>query len=151
MARTGGKSSRPNIRCFDDCNEQEKQFVLTFIANGFNATNAYELTHPNCPKNCNQNGTASRYRKRLDAAIADKMAERLAELQITADHVLMQLAEMAFAPKEDEIYNSNVKLKALDLMQKQMGLQTKNIKAEAEVSAAVTFVDDLKPDENQSE
>ena len=36
-------------------------------------------------------------------------------------------------------------------MQKQLGLQTKNVKAEAEVSAAVTFVDDLKPDEDKSE
>lgn len=150
MPRTGGRPSRPEITCFDDCNEQEKIFVLTYISNGFNATDAYEVTHPNCPKNCNANGTASRYRKRLDAAIADKITERCAELQITADHVLWQLAEMAFAAKEDEIYNSQVKLKAIDLMQKQMGLQTKNVKAEAEVSAAVTFVDDLKPDENQS-
>ena len=36
-------------------------------------------------------------------------------------------------------------------MQKQMGLQNKNVKVDADVNAAVTFVDDLKPDENKSE
>ena len=34
---------------------------------------------------------------------------------------------MAFAEKEDPIYNSNVKLKAMDLLQKQLSLQNQKI------------------------
>lgn len=139
------------VNKFDECDDKQRTFILTYLTNGHNATAAYELTHPNQGKRENTYSYASAYRKSLQGAIEDYTKQKYEELNITAEHVIMQLAEMGFSPKEDEIYNAQIKLKALDLMQKQLGLQTKNVKAEAEVSAAVTFVDDLKPDEDKSE
>lgn len=150
MATVPKGKERKNAKCFDDLNIVDKTFIMTYLTNGHNATEAYELTHPNSSYQ-SAGANASRTKKALQRFIDEKVQERYDELNITADHIIQQLAEMAFAAKEDEIYNAQVKLKALDLMQKQLGLQTKNVKAEAEVSAAVTFVDDLKPDEDQSE
>lgn len=137
-------------KCFDDLTDTDKTFILQYIADGFKPYEAYRLTHPNASSDSAKKNCAA-YRKALQPYIDEKLKERYEELNITAEHVLQELAEMAFAPKEDEIYNPSVKLKAIDLIQKQLGLQTKNVKAEAEVSAAVTFVDDLKPDEDKSE
>lgn len=139
------------INTWNDCDEKQKTFVLEYLSNGYNATAAYELTHPNAGERKNTWANACRYRKQLQKVIDEKTKERYDELNITAEHIIMQLAEMGFSPKEDDIYTPQIKLKALDLMQKQLGVQTKNVKAEADVSAAVTFVDDLKPDENKSE
>lgn len=136
-------------KCFDELSDQDKTFILTYVSNGFQQMPAYELTHPNAGPSARQSCT--KYKKALQPYIDEFLKDRYEELQISADHVLMALAEIGFAAKNDEIYNVQAKLKALDLMQKQMGLQTKNVKAEAEVKAAVTFVDDLKPDEDKTE
>ena len=45
---------------------------------------------------------------------------------------------MAFAEKGDEDYTANIKLKALDLLQKQLGLQTQ--KVEADISTDINIV-----------
>jgi phage terminase small subunit len=138
-----------------DASANQEEFVRQYLSNGRNASAAYRAVfnppagtdpHTLCTK-------ASRYKNKpeVQAMIQKLTEERYRELDITAEHIAQELAEMAFALKGDEDYTAQVKLKALDLLQKQLGLQTKNVKAEAEVSAAVTFVDDLKPDENQSE
>jgi hypothetical protein len=46
---------------------------------------------------------------------------------ITAERIATELAEMAFAKKEDDTYTPTVKLKALDLLQKQLSLQNQKI------------------------
>lgn len=144
------KKTRKDAETFEDLNTVDQMFILTYLSNGLNAQNAYLATHPGSTKqSAGANGI--RTKKALKRFIDAKMKERYDELNITAEHIIQELAEMAFASKSDEIYNSSVKLKALDLMQKQLGLQTKNVKAEAEVNAAVTFVDDIKPDEDKSE
>lgn len=144
------KSFEKTAKCFNELSEQDKTFIMTYTTNGYDHIAAYELTHPNAsPKSLHM--SACHLRKSLKPYIDEYLKERYDTLNISAEHIIQQLAEMAFAAKEDEIYNSQVKLKALDLMQKQLGLQTKNVKAEAEVNAAVTFVDDLKPDEDKSE
>lgn len=150
MATVPKGKERKNAKCFDDLNITDKTFIMTYLTNGHNAQAAYELTHPNS-SHYSAGANASRAKKALQRFIDEKVQERYDELNITADHIIQQLAEMAFSAKEDEIYNATIKIKALDLMQKQMGLQNKNVKVDADVNAAVTFVDDLKPDEDKSE
>lgn len=128
--------------CFDELTEQEKQFILIYISNGFNATDAYDITHPNVNARKSYSSNAYKYRKRLQPFIEEKMRDKMEALDITAEHILMELAEMGFAPKGDEDYCASVKLKALDLLQKQMGLQNKNVNMNAEVTGAVTIIDD---------
>lgn len=119
--------------------EVDRIFIQTFVANGFNVREAYALTHPNV---ADSSANAWKYKKRLQKHIDDYLKSRYDELNICADHVLLQLADIAFSAKEDEIYNTAAKLKALDLMQKQMGLQSKTTNLNAEVTGAVTIIDD---------
>ena len=49
---------------------------------------------------------------------------------ISAERVALKLSEIAFSDKEDEIYGVTAKLKALDLLQKQLGLQHQKVEAD---------------------
>lgn len=51
---------------------------------------------------------------------------------LNAEKIAIKLADMAFADKEDEIYGASVQLKALDMLQKQLGLQKQQVKAEVD-------------------
>lgn len=52
---------------------------------------------------------------------------------------------MAFAEKGDEDYPANIKVRALDLLQKQLGLQSQKI--EANVNQETTIVVDIEEEE----
>ena len=58
---------------------------------------------------------------------------------ITAERIGLKLAEIAFAAKGDEDYNPNAQLKALDLLQKQMGLQKQHIEADVKTDINITI------------
>ena len=53
---------------------------------------------------------------------------------ITPERVANKLAQIAFAEKGDESYNATAQLKALDLLQKQLGLQQQTINANVETT-----------------
>ena len=71
-------------------------------------------------------------REHIQKYIQYLQKERLAMLGVTAERVLEELAGIAFSDKKDEYIGCGNKLKAIDLMQKQMGIQKQNIKAEVE-------------------
>lgn len=52
---------------------------------------------------------------------------------------------MAFAEKGDDDYTANIKLKALELIQKQLGLQTQKI--DANVNQETTIIVDIEEGE----
>lgn len=134
--------------------DKYREFALCYMSNGYNATQAYITVYkPADPTShsVRQSAYVVKSKPEVQQIIKEEQDKRYKELNINAEHIAQELAEMAFAMKGDENYTAQVKLKALELLQKQLGLQTKNVKAEAEVSAAVTFVDDLKPDEDKSE
>ena len=58
---------------------------------------------------------------------------------ISAEKVALKLADIAFANKEDEHYNATAQLKALDLLQKQMGLQHQKIDADIKSDINITI------------
>lgn len=122
---------------------QHELFVKEYIANGFNAAAAYRNVYGDNPSN---GTTAARLARDplIQEAIAKEMHERCKELQINEDKILLKLNEMAFADKDDEVYGPSVQLKALDMLQKQLGLQTKNIKAEVDnkINIEVTIEDE---------
>lgn len=57
---------------------------------------------------------------------------------LTAEKVALKLSEIAFAEKGDEDYNATAQLKALDLLQKQMGLQKQHIEQEIKTNINIT-------------
>ena len=58
---------------------------------------------------------------------------------ITAERVGLKLAEIAFAAKDDEQYTPTAQLRALDLLQKQMGLQHQKIEADVSTDINITI------------
>lgn len=121
---------------------QHKLFAKEYVANGFNAAAAYRAAY-----NTEEDGGSGARLARdplIQEEVRREMHERCEALQINEDRILMKLAEMAFADKDDEVYGPSVSLKALDMLQKQLGLQTKNIKAEVDnkINIEVTIEDE---------
>lgn len=116
----------------------EEIFVAEYIANGFVATQAYRVAYPNAkPKTVS--GEAHKVPKRpaVRKAIMDTMKEHLGDFDELAAKALIKLEQMAFAEKGDEYYTAASQLKALELMQKQLGLQTQNVKAQVDSTTTV--------------
>lgn len=108
--------------------EQEK-FAQEYVENGYNATAAYKTVY-GCAESTAKTAGCKMLRK-------PQVMERVKELQkeqfdaacITAERVAKKLAEIAFSKKGDRYYNSQAQIKALDLLQKQLGLQQQKIDA----------------------
>lgn len=72
--------------------------------------------------------------------------EILDEMNVNAQTIAMKLMTMAMAPKDDQYYTPAIQTKALDLLQKQLGIQQQKTKIDAEVNAVVQFVEDIPND-----
>lgn len=116
--------------------DKQQLFVEEYLANGFNATDAYRKAY-------NVEKANHAYRIFNQPAVKEEIAKRLKEkhetLNITADRVMEELATIAFAKKGDKDYNANAKLKALDLLQKQLGLQTQKIQADVNTDIVINI------------
>lgn len=128
--------------CLNKLNDKHELFIQTWLANGRNGTRAYLAAYPDST----ESGAAicaSRLLKDplVKARINELVKARYEELNITAEHIAQELAEMAFAAKGDEHYTAQIKTKALDLLQKQLGLQSKNLSVES--NASIQIVEDL--------
>lgn len=118
--------------------KKEKKFCEEYIANGCNASRAYEVAY-----GCSIEDARKRYCKtfrkpEIKEYIAQLQKEAFAEACITAERIALKLADIAFAEKNDEIYGASAQLKALDLLQKQLSLQTQKI--EADVSTDINII-----------
>ena len=56
---------------------------------------------------------------------------------INAERIAAKLAEQAFADRDDEFYTPTIQQKALDMLQKQLGLQKQQIKQEVEQTTVI--------------
>ena len=102
-------------------------FIEEYLANGYNVADAYRKAY-NVERANNAGKTFNL--PAVQEEIARRLKEKHETLNITADRVMEELATIAFAAKGDKDYNANAKLKALDLLQKQLGLQTQKIQAD---------------------
>lgn len=106
--------------------ERQKLFAETYLANGYNALNAY---YEAFPEKANKKNKKPSYPYTLlkEPEVAEYIKVRREEiynsLNVDAIRVAQELATVAFAPKGDEIYNVTAKLKALELLSKNLGLQ----------------------------
>lgn len=120
---------------------KNKLFVEEYVANHYNATQAY-LTIYGCDYNTARTKAcvvlakpeAKEYMKEIQK-------ERTERLNINADRVLEELASIAFADKGDKDYTAAAKNKALELIQRQIGAQAPT-KIDAELNQKVVFIDD---------
>lgn len=110
---------------------KQKLFCEEYVANGYKLQKAYMAAYPDAnPATANKEAWKLMKREPINALIRDLQHERFEALHINADKIAAKLADMAFADKDDEIYTPAIQQKALDLLQKQMGLQTQKVEAE---------------------
>ena len=110
--------------------KKEKAFCEEYVVNGCNASRAYAKAYE-----CSIEDARKRYCKtfrkpEVKAYITTLQREAYEAAYITAERVALKLADIAFAEKDDEYYGVSAQLKALELIQKQLGLQQQKIEAD---------------------
>ena len=125
--------------------DKNKEFAREYIANHYNGTQAYLKVYECSYENAARKAWGLVHKPEVQEYIKELQKERVEALNISADRLLEELAQMAFAEKGDEDYPANIKVRALDLLQKQMGLQSQKI--EANVNQETTIVVDIEEEE----
>lgn len=115
--------------------EKQKLFAENYLANGFNAREAYYSAfgdsankQPSYPYTLLKNKDVAEY-------IENRRQEIYESLNIDAIRVMEEIAEIAFEPRNEK--NVAAKLKALELLSKNLSLQT--IKTESKEVIEVTL------------
>lgn len=119
---------------------KEKAFCEEYVVNGYNAIQAYLKAYECSPETANATACRVVRRPHVQEYIQALQKEQFKAACITAERVGIKLAEIAFAAKGDEEYNATAQLKALDLLQKQLGLQKSKQEIEANVNQDINIV-----------
>lgn len=118
---------------------KEKAFCEEYVANGCNASRAYQVAYDTTVANARATGSRVLQRPAVKEYIQKLQKEAYDAAFINAERVALKLAEIAFAAKDDEDYGAQAQLKALDLLQKQLGLQTQRVEAEVSTDINITI------------
>lgn len=109
----------------------------------YNQTAAYNAIYPSQGRSERTLQTAASrffHNPRVMKYKEERLQEIYDEANINAQTIALRLASIAF-DKRDE--NTSSALKAIDLLQKQLGLQNKNINLDADINAAVQIIEDI--------
>ena len=119
--------------------KKEKHFCEEYVANGCNASQAY-CTAYGCSIEDARKRYCKTFRKQEIKEYIDQLQkEAFSAACISAERVALKLGEIAFSAKDDEYYNASAQLKALDLLQKQLGLQKQKIEADLHTDIVINI------------
>lgn len=121
--------------------KKEKEFCEEYVRNGCNASRAYYHAYDTTPENARKLYCKVFRKPEVKAYIKALQEEAFEMACIDATRVAMKLGEIAFSEKGDEYYNATAQLKALDLLQKQLGLQQQKLQAEITNDIVINIVD----------
>lgn len=120
--------------------EKQKLFAENYLANGFNARDAYYSSFgsnanksPSYPYTLLKNDEIAAY-------IKSRREEIYNSLNIDATRVMQEIADIAFEPRNDK--NVAAKLKALELLSKNLSLQTQKIESKDVIEVSLVEDDD---------
>lgn len=114
--------------------EKQKLFAETYLANGFNAMEAYRSAFgegsktPSYPYKLLKNDDVAAYIKKRREEIYES-------LNIDAIRVMQEIADIAFEPRTDK--NIASKIKALDLLSKNLSLQTQKVESKEVIEVSL--------------
>lgn len=93
---------------------------------------------------CSTNGSRLIKNPKVKALVLKLQKDVYEGICLNAEKIAIKLADMAFADKDDEVYTPQVQQKALDMLQKQLGLQKQKIDADVnhDVEIKVTIEED---------
>ena len=119
--------------------KKEQAFCEEYVNNGCNSSRAYATVY-----GCSIEDARKRYCKtfrkpEVKEYIRALQKEAFDAACINAERVALKLSEIAFTDKGDEYYCASAQLKALDLLQKQLGLQKQKIDAEINQEITITI------------
>ena len=118
---------------------KEKNFCEEYVRNGGNASQAYFFAYDTTIENARKMYCKVYRKPEVKAYIRELQQAEFEAACITAERIGLKLAEIAFAAKGDEVYNTTAQLKALDLLQKQLSLQTQKIDADLHTDIIITI------------
>ena len=112
--------------------DKQRLFCEEYVANGYKQAEAYKVAYPEV-KDTTAASNAYKLMKKdeIKQYVKEIQKERFEALNITAERIACELSKMAFA-EYDENNSATSKLKALDLLSKQLGIQQQKVKAEVE-------------------
>lgn len=121
---------------------KEKAFCEEYVANGCNASQAYFKAYDTSSIENARKAYCKTFRKpEVKEYIAALQKEAFEAACINAERVALKLAEVAFADKDDEVYVVSAQLKALDLLQKQLGVQKQKVEADLHTDIVINIED----------
>lgn len=106
--------------------EKQKLFAENYLANGFNARDAYHSAFGDGNKNPSYPYTLLKS-KEIAEYIKQRREEIYESLNIDATRVMQEIADIAFEPRNEK--NISAKLKALELLSKNLSLQTAKVES----------------------
>lgn len=121
---------------------KQKLFCEEYMKNGYNPVNAYRIAFPDAGE-----GTlrVNPYRLMKNPDVCAYLSELEEQVfsanRITAEKIAHELSLMAFGEFDDNI-SPTVKLKALDLLQKQWNLQGQKLDVTSKQDIVITIGDD---------
>jgi phage terminase small subunit len=119
--------------------KKEKAFCEEYVINGGSATAAYLKAYECEYTTANSAGWKMLKRDGIRDYIASLQKEAFEAACISAERVALRLADIAFANKEDEHYTISAQIKALELLQKQLGLQQQKIEADLKTDIVINI------------
>ena len=121
--------------------KKEKAFCEAYVFDSESATGAYMKAYGCAYKTANTQGWKVLRKPLIQEYINKLQQEAFAAACITAEKAALKLSEIAFAQKGDKEYNTTAQLKALDLLQKQLGLQKQHIDADLHASINIEITE----------
>ena len=121
--------------------KKERTFCEEYVRNGCNASRAYYFAYDTTPENARKIYCKTFRKPEVKEYIAYLLKESLEAACINAERVALKLGDIAFAEKGDEVYTISAQLKALELLQKQLGLQSQKIEADVKTDIVINIGD----------
>lgn len=122
--------------------DKELEFIKEYMDNGYNQTEAYMKVYGLCRESAGSRGYALMKKPKMKALLRDLQKESYEQAGISAERVAMKLAEFAFREEGQEGYGNAQQMKALDLLQKQLGLQTQKVDASVQSTTIQVTVEE---------
>lgn len=124
---------------FEKLTAKQRAFCEEYVKNGYNATQAYLLAYECEYTTANTEGGRLLKKPHVRAYVNELQKQAFDAAAINAERIALKLAEIAFAAKDDECYAANAQLKALDLLQKQLGIQTQKVEADVKTDIVINI------------
>lgn len=118
---------------------KQELFVQEYLANGMKLIKAYCAAYPNASeKTANKESWKLMKKEPIKARIRELQHDRYEQLGINADSIAIALKQIADDPEA----TNTEKMKAYELLQKQLGLQTQKVEAEVKTTVIDINIED---------